>query len=91
MALSDKSCVYSWGDNDWGQLGFPTNINASNTPKLIELFDGTNEKPFIEKISCGQYHCLFYHMKEIFMVSVLTISDNWGTIIWKIISDQQKL
>jgi alpha-tubulin suppressor-like RCC1 family protein len=57
MALSDKGCVYSWGNNSWGQLGF-TNIIGSNTPKLLELFDETNEKYFIEKISCGRYYSL---------------------------------
>jgi alpha-tubulin suppressor-like RCC1 family protein len=57
MALLDKGCVYSWGNNSFGQLGF-MNIIASNTPKLIELFDETNEKYFIEKISCGSYYSL---------------------------------
>jgi alpha-tubulin suppressor-like RCC1 family protein len=57
MALSDKGCVYSWGNNSFGQLGF-TNIIGSNTPKLIELFDETNQKIFIEKISCGPFNSL---------------------------------
>jgi alpha-tubulin suppressor-like RCC1 family protein len=34
------------------------NIIGSNTPKLIELFDETNQKIFIEKISCGRYYSL---------------------------------
>ncbi len=57
MALSDKGCVYSWGNNKCGQLGF-TNIVVSNTPKLIELFDETNGKHFFEEISCGQNYSL---------------------------------
>jgi hypothetical protein len=52
MALSDTGYVYSWGSNNFGQLGF-TNIIGSNTPKLIDLLDETNQKVFIEKISYG--------------------------------------
>jgi alpha-tubulin suppressor-like RCC1 family protein len=52
LALTESGCVYSWGDNSRGALGFE-NIEKSNTPKQIEIKDN-----FIDKITCGAFHCL---------------------------------
>jgi hypothetical protein len=52
MALTENGCVYSWGDNEYGQLGIG-NTKNSNTPKQIELQD-----IIIDKITCGETHSL---------------------------------
>jgi alpha-tubulin suppressor-like RCC1 family protein len=52
MALTEKGCVYSWGDNKCGQLGIG-NTKNSNTPKQIEMKD-----IIIDKITCGDVHSL---------------------------------
>jgi RCC1 and BTB domain-containing protein len=56
MALTECGHVYSWGDNDCGQLGIG-NIVHSNEPKFVAVIDKCNV--FIEKISCGSNHSLF--------------------------------
>ena len=57
MALSEKGVVYSWGDNEKGQLGMGYNkeirpILNSVIPKPIEVFKGKD----IIKLSCGESH-----------------------------------
>jgi hypothetical protein len=52
MAFTENGCVYSWGDNECGQLGIG-NTKNSNTPKKIEMKD-----IIIDKITCGQAHSL---------------------------------
>jgi hypothetical protein len=52
MALTENGCVYSWGYNEFGQLGIG-NTKNSNTPKQIEMKD-----IIIDKITCGAYHSL---------------------------------
>jgi len=57
IAHSEKDIVYSWGDNDKGQLGAGFNkemrtISNSVIPKPIELFKGKE----IIKLSCGETH-----------------------------------
>jgi alpha-tubulin suppressor-like RCC1 family protein len=52
MALTENRCVYSWGSNQFGQLGI-ANIKESNTPKQIEMKD-----IIIDKITCGSDHSL---------------------------------
>jgi hypothetical protein len=52
MALTENGCVYSWGFNEFGQLGIG-NTKDSNTPKQIEMKD-----IIIDKITCGSAHSL---------------------------------
>jgi RCC1 and BTB domain-containing protein len=52
MAFTENGCVYSWGDNECGQLGIG-NTKNSNTPKKIEMKD-----IIINKITCGESHSL---------------------------------
>jgi alpha-tubulin suppressor-like RCC1 family protein len=52
MALLESGRVYSWGSNEFGQLGFE-NVKVSHKPKNIEMSDVK-----ISKISCGAYHSL---------------------------------
>jgi hypothetical protein len=53
MVLTENGCVYSWGYNEFGQLGLGNTIN-SNTPKQIKMKD-----IIIDKITCGRSHSLF--------------------------------
>jgi alpha-tubulin suppressor-like RCC1 family protein len=53
MALTESGCVYSWGSNEFGQLGIGNRKNL-NTPKQIEM-----EDIIIDKITCGESHSLF--------------------------------
>jgi hypothetical protein len=52
MALTENGCVYSWGCNEYGQLGIANTIN-SNTPKQIQMKD-----IIIDRITCGRAHSL---------------------------------
>jgi alpha-tubulin suppressor-like RCC1 family protein len=52
MALTESGRVFSWGNNEFGQLGVGDNCNCCK-PKMIELND-----ILIEKISCGSSHSL---------------------------------
>jgi alpha-tubulin suppressor-like RCC1 family protein len=45
--------VFSWGKNNFGQLGHGDTKNR-NTPTKVDFFDGKK----ILQISCGEYHCL---------------------------------
>jgi hypothetical protein len=52
LVLTESGCVYSWGQNSFGQLGVGDFKNRE-IPTLVIL---NNE--IIEKISCGQSHSL---------------------------------
>jgi alpha-tubulin suppressor-like RCC1 family protein len=52
LALTESGCVYSWGNNNWGQLGVGDKGN-SQIPTLVILKD-----IIIDKISCGRVHSL---------------------------------
>jgi alpha-tubulin suppressor-like RCC1 family protein len=56
MALTERH-VYSWGRNDYGQLGIGNTLN-SNEPKFVAVIDENKCNVFIEKISCGLFHSL---------------------------------
>jgi len=45
--------VYTWGANDYGQLGYKTKEDISLEPKKVDLYD---YKP--EQIFCGSFHSL---------------------------------
>jgi alpha-tubulin suppressor-like RCC1 family protein len=49
MALTKKGNVYSWGNNEYGQLDIGNN-EESDTPRLIKL-----NNFFINKISCSHF------------------------------------
>ncbi len=59
MGLTNNGHVFSWGYNQFSQLGHRENENL-NKPKLIEL-----KNVLITKISCGQYHSLLLSNDEI--------------------------
>jgi alpha-tubulin suppressor-like RCC1 family protein len=51
MALTESGRVFSWGDNEYGQLGFVYK-ESSNVPQMIEL------NVSVIKVSCGTNHTL---------------------------------
>lgn len=53
MACSDKGEVYTWGDNDEGQLGDGT-TNAQQSPRLVHALQGKK----ITRVACGSAHTL---------------------------------
>eukprot|EP01084_Bolivina_argentea_P088248 159347_1 len=53
LVLMDDGHVWSFGDNDCGQLGHGDASNI-NTPKLIESL----KQYKIKHISCGSNHCI---------------------------------
>jgi alpha-tubulin suppressor-like RCC1 family protein len=53
MALTESGHVFSWGENEFGQLGLNSTDDA-NEPLILLL---SNEIP-IKKISCGSNHSL---------------------------------
>jgi len=52
MAITESGKLFSWGLNDYGQLGYNSTTSSSNIPKLIEI------GIFIKKIACGLKHSL---------------------------------
>jgi alpha-tubulin suppressor-like RCC1 family protein len=68
MALTYCGHVYSWGDNESGQLGLENNEETynmfrtrrlkENKPKQIKVKSESNPNVFITKISCGSTHTL---------------------------------
>jgi alpha-tubulin suppressor-like RCC1 family protein len=57
MALTECGHVYSFGNNEWGQLGIGDTVK-SNEPKFVAVISKNKCNVFIEKISCGSYHSL---------------------------------
>ncbi|CAI2381701.1 unnamed protein product [Moneuplotes crassus] len=53
MVLNDEGHVFSWGDNDCGQLGIGEGAKQ-NIPKRIESL----KRIFINRISCGAVHSM---------------------------------
>ncbi|KAJ8681467.1 hypothetical protein QAD02_017254 [Eretmocerus hayati] len=53
VACSDKGEVYTWGDNDEGQLGDGT-THAQQSPRLVHALQGKN----ITRVACGSAHTL---------------------------------
>ncbi|XP_017887257.1 E3 ubiquitin-protein ligase HERC2 [Ceratina calcarata] len=53
VACSDKGEVFTWGDNDEGQLGDGT-TGASERPKLVHALQGKK----ITRVACGSAHTL---------------------------------
>jgi hypothetical protein len=61
MALTEKDRVFSWGRNNFGQLGLNNNNEDVNKPSVVSLSD----KIAIKKISCGRNHSLLLSRKGI--------------------------
>ncbi|XP_048506982.1 E3 ubiquitin-protein ligase HERC2 isoform X2 [Athalia rosae] len=53
VACSDKGEVFTWGDNDEGQLGDGT-TNALQRPRLVHALQGKK----ITRVACGSAHTL---------------------------------
>lgn len=53
VACSDAGEVYTWGDNDEGQLGDGT-VSAVQRPRLVQALQGKH----IVKVTCGSAHTL---------------------------------
>lgn len=62
LVLTDNGEVYTWGRNDYGQLGTGETVNSagatmylnSRVPKKVKGLDGVK----IIKVACGYNHCL---------------------------------
>jgi alpha-tubulin suppressor-like RCC1 family protein len=52
MALSSKGLVYTWGQNDKGQLGLGNEMPTCEPSAVTSII-----KP-ITKIDCGLKHCI---------------------------------
>lgn len=60
MALTVNGLVYSWGSNDWGQLGLPKVKESNNSvPQVINVKDHMNKPIKSSKIMCGYEHSMF--------------------------------
>ena len=54
IVLTNSGEVYSWGWNNWGQIGIGSDENVVSVPQQLNGFNG--EK--VKAISCGSYHSL---------------------------------
>ncbi len=52
MALSNKGTIYTWGQNDKGQLGLGNEISTTDPQPITSI----NKQAI--KIDCGLKHCL---------------------------------
>jgi E3 ubiquitin-protein ligase HERC2 len=53
VACTDEGEVYTWGDNDEGQLGDGT-TRSQHSPRLVHALQGKN----ITRVACGSAHTL---------------------------------
>lgn len=51
VACTDSGEVFTWGDNDEGQLG-DGSVNAIQKPRLVSVLQGKK----INRVSCGSAH-----------------------------------
>jgi alpha-tubulin suppressor-like RCC1 family protein len=57
LALTENRQVFSWGSNQFGQLGIE-NMSESNRPILVKVDSNNNQSKPIMKIACGSHHSL---------------------------------
>ena len=67
LALSEENKLYSWGENDWGQLGRESEDNIDRNPTEIIYF--TNSISNIKQICIDMY-------------TVLVLLDNGKVFVW---------
>lgn len=69
MIVTNTGSVFSWGENEYGQLGYNTpkkskGVNFDAKPRKIELL----AKEFIIDVACGEHHSLVLtNTKNVFL------------------------
>jgi len=59
LARKSNGTVWAWGNNESGQLGYPTNSNAfSSSPHQVLASDGVNNLMNVVNIAAGDSHSL---------------------------------
>eukprot|EP00742_Colponemidia_sp_Colp-10_P007271 GILJ01007817.1.p1 GENE.GILJ01007817.1~~GILJ01007817.1.p1 ORF type:complete len:862 (-),score=71.89 GILJ01007817.1:172-2757(-) len=58
--LNDGDDVYSWGSNQYGQLGLGPLIIFANTPRPVTALKGTG----VKFVACGGYHTICINNKK---------------------------
>ena len=54
VVLTESNKIYTWGSNQFGQLGVGTNVKMSSTPDIV----GTLRRSGTCHIVCGYSHCV---------------------------------
>ncbi|XP_054161080.1 RCC1 and BTB domain-containing protein 2-like [Oppia nitens] len=55
VCVSSDNCLYSWGYNRFGQLGYRSDDKEYNKPMIIQINENND---LICDVSCGSYHTL---------------------------------
>ena len=59
LARKSNGTLWAWGNNEYGQLGYPTNNNSySNLPHQVLASDGVNNLMNVVDIAAGYAHSL---------------------------------
>ena len=66
MACTDSGEVFTWGDNDEGQLG-DGSTNAIQRPRLVAALQGKK----INRVACGSAHTLAWSTNKPVVTSKL--------------------
>ena len=83
-AFSGIQCLWSWGNNKFGQLGQGSTTKIGLPKPMNLLMDICNYKCGFDEVSCGGFHslCLVKHK-----LSINWINDDFSKKIAKIIDD----
>ena len=71
MACTDSGEVFTWGDNDEGQLG-DGSTNAIQRPRLVAALQGKK----INRVACGSAHTLAWSTNKPVVTSKLPMEVN---------------